>query len=376
LKKLKKILVISGSRAEYYILKNIIEKLSVNFITQVLIHAGHLQNFYGNSHKNIERNKAKIIFSNTNIGKSNSENLIVKSMSKQMLIISKIIKKNKPECILIVGDRTEALAAANVALIYQIPIAHIHGGEVTIGSIDEKIRHAISKISSIHFVTHKKYKHRLIQMGENKKFIKNIGSPSLEILKKKKILSTKDFIRKFNLKPKNFILVSINSENSKIKTKHIIQNTVKILNKNKNFTKVITYPNPDINNSIILETIQKIKKRKDYRVYKYLGDDYSQFLYHCKFIIGNSSSGIIEAPFYKKIFINIGKRQEGRELSKSVFRSNYSQKDINKNILLALKVKKVNCKNNFYKPNTSMNLVKFLKKLNFEKFKYKKFVDL
>ena len=225
MKKIKKILVISGSKAEYYILKKIITKISKNFQTKVLIHAGHLQSLYGKSGNQVDNLlKKKIIKSKTNYGKSNTEETIIKSMSMQMYMISKIIIKFKPDAILIVGDRTESLSAANVALIYQIPLIHIHGGELTLGSIDEKIRHAISKISSIHFVIHDEYKKRLIQMGENKKFIRNVGSPSLEILKDKKILKSSEFFKKFNLESKKFILVSINSENSDKKTENIITN--------------------------------------------------------------------------------------------------------------------------------------------------------
>ena len=377
MKKIKKILVISGSKAEYYILKKIITKISKNFQTKVLIHAGHLQSLYGKSGNQVDNLlKKKIIKSKTNYGKSNTEETIIKSMSMQMYMISKIIIKFKPDAILIVGDRTESLSAANVALIYQIPLIHIHGGELTLGSIDEKIRHAISKISSIHFVIHDEYKKRLIQMGENKKFIRNVGSPSLEILKDKKILKSSEFFKKFNLESKKFILVSINSENSDKKTAEIIRNTISVLNKNKKLMKVITYPNPDINNSVIINSINRIKKREDYKVYKFLGDNYCQFLAHCKFMIGNSSSGIIEAPFFKKIFVNIGNRQKGRILSNTIINSSYSKKDIVKKIKLAQLQKKIKYNNKFYKSNTAMNIVNYLKKCNLEDFKYKKFIDL
>ena len=377
MKKIKKILIISGSKAEYYILKKIITKIIKNFQTRVLIHAGHLQTLYGKSGNHVDiLLKKKIIKSKSNWGKSNTEETIIKSMSIQMNLISKIIKKFKPDAILIVGDRTESLSVANVSLIYQIPLIHIHGGELTLGSIDEKIRHAISKISSIHFVIHNEYKKRLMQMGENKKFIRNFGSPSLEILKEKKILTSSQFFKKFKLKSKDFILVSINSENSNKKTAQVIKNTILALNKYKNFIKVVTYPNPDINNSVIINSINKVKKREDYKVFKFLGDNYCQFLAHCKFMVGNSSSGIIEAPFFKKIFVNVGNRQKGRILSNSIINSSYDKKDIIKNIKLAHLQKRLNYNKSFYKSNTAMNIVRYLKKCNLEDFKYKKFIDL
>jgi len=377
LKKIKKILVISGSKSEYFILKKIITKISKNFETKVLIHAGHLQSLYGKSGNHVDNLlKKKIIKSKSNWGKSNTEETIIKSMSIQMSLISKILKKFKPDAILIAGDRTESLSVANVALIYQIPLIHIHGGELTLGSIDEKIRHAITKISSIHFVIHDEYKKRLMQMGENKKFIRNVGSPSLEFLKDKKILKSNEFSKKFNLVSKKFILVSINSENSNKRTAEVIRNTISALNKYKNFMKVITYPNPDINNSVIINSINGIKKREDYKVYKFLGDNYCQFLAHCKFMVGNSSSGIIEAPFFKKTFVNIGNRQKGRILNNSIINSSYNKKDILKKIKLAQLQKKIKYKNDFYKSNTAMNIVNYIKKCNLEDFKYKKFIDL
>lgn len=377
MKKIKKILVISGSKSEYFILKKIITKISKNFETKVLIHAGHLQSLYGKSGNHVDNLlKKKIIKSKSNWGKSNTEETIIKSMSIQMSLISKILKKFKPDAILIAGDRTESLSVANVALIYQIPLIHIHGGELTLGSIDEKIRHAITKISSIHFVIHDDYKKRLMQMGENKKFIRNVGSPSLEFLKDKKILKSNEFLKKFNLESKKFILVSINSENSNKRTAEVIRNTISALSKHKNFMKVITYPNPDINNSVIINSINGIKKREDYKVYKFLGDNYCQFLAHCKFMVGNSSSGIIEAPFFKKTFVNIGNRQKGRILNNSIINSSYDKKDILKKIKLAQLQKRIKYKNDFYKSNTAMNIVSYLKKCNLEDFKYKKFIDL
>ena len=213
-------------------------------------------------------------------------------------------------------------------------------------------------------------------MGENKKFIKNFGSPSLEILKDKKILKPKEFMKKFKLESKKFILVSINSENSYKRTAETMKNTISALNKYKNYIKVVTYPNPDINNAIIIKLIDKIKKNKDYKAYKFLGDDYSQFLAHCKFMVGNSSSGIIEAPFFKKRFVNIGNRQKGRILCDSILSASYTKKDIAKKIKIADLQKKIKYSNSFFKPKTSVNIIKCLKKHNLEDFKYKKFIDL
>ena len=309
---------------------------------------------------------------------SNSKKYVSISFAKQIKKISSVLLKENPLLIVITGDRTESLSAACASVINYIPIVHLHGGELTFGSLDEKIRHSISKLSSFHFVSHIRYKKRLIQLGEEKKNIKIIGSPSLNNLYKKKnnlkyeheILNIKD------LSSNNFILVCLNSCLELFETETLSKKLFKFLDKIK-IKKLVTYPNPDVNNQFIIDEIHKRKKRKDYIIYKYLGDNFYIFLKHCKFFIGNSSSGIIEAPYFNKLFVNLGTRQDGREYSKNttILVRNFGY--LNYNLLKKIEKKIKNKSDNLYfKKNSSKVFIKGIKDAIKKNLLKKKFIDI
>jgi len=323
----------------------------------------------------IKNNKFQFI--KTNSGKSNSTKTLSKSFSDQVEKVSLLLKKQSPSIVILVGDRSETLASAIAATHNQIPIVHIHGGEVSYGSIDEKLRHCITKLSSFHLVSHYLYKKRLLQLGENKKTIKVIGSLSLDSISKKKIIKKEEFFKKYKDVSKKFILVSLGSSLNDKDIKKTSKELFSTLDKYKNLDKIITYPNSDLHNHNILREINIRKKRKDYKIFNSLGENYIHFLKHCHFMIGNSSSGIIEAPHFKKMFFCLGNRQDGRLFSKNSTIKIYKLQTIQKNIQQFLKSKKkIKADNLYFKKNSALNTIKFLKKINLTNVNYKQFVDL
>lgn len=375
--KISKILFVSGTRADFYIIKNLFLKTSRFIPSKIVLHAGLLQTFYGNISKEIFKKipDKNIISIKTNYKKSNKSKEILKSFSNQIQKIGTILINEKPDVVTIVGDRTEALASAVAALLNKIPILHVHGGELSFGSLDERIRHAISKLSSFHFVSHIKYKKRLQQMGEKKDKIKVIGAPGLENYEKLKF-DKNFFLNTYNLIDKRFVLVTLNSYLSKFETKHFASIMFRDLDK-LNVTKIITYPNPDIHNQIIIDKIEKRTNRSDYRIFKYLGSEYPKFLKHCEFIVGNTSSGIIEAPYFNKIFVNLGSRQNGREISKNTtINVSMKAKSLNKIFKKLLNKKKIKSRNLYYKKNCLNLFFDTLKNIDKNELETKNFIDI
>jgi len=376
-KKIQNIYFISGTRAEYYIIKDLFIYLKKFFKSKLILHSDNF-NFRKNYLKeNLFKNKSNFKFIKTNTGKSNDVKSISSSFSNQVKILSSYLYEQKPSVIILTGDRSDTLATAIAATFNQIPIIHIHGGELSFGSIDEKFRHSISKLSNFHLVSHNNYKKRLIQLGEKKENIKVIGSLSLDSIRKENIPNKSDFFRLNNFLNRKYILVSLNSSSSEENIANISLKLFEALDNYKKIMKVVTIPNSDLFNTHIIKEILKRKKRKDYIIYQTLGNRYMHYLKYCQFIIGNSSSGIIEAPYFNKLFVNIGDRQDGRLYSKRSTIKIYKLNNLNKEIKKILESKKkIVSKNLYFKKNSKKIALNFIKKIKLENVNYKKFIDL
>ncbi len=369
--KKKKICIISSSRAEYGILKDLIIKLKYakKFKTKVLVTGSHLIPKYGSTIENIKKDKIQIDYKIKIKLNKNDKYSIIKDMSDYLQKFSNAFKKINPDLILVTGDRYEILCAAIVANILRIKLAHIHGGETTLGSYDDGARNAITKLSNFHFVSTAKYKTKVIQMGEDPKNVFNVGSLSVEnlirIRKKNNFLNN---ILNFNFNKKR-ILISYHSLTTNIKKgRKDLNELLNSLKKIKDTFIVFSYPNHDVDSDYIIKKINKfVKKNKNSKVFKFVGqENYYQLLKNFDCIIGNSSSGIIEAPSAEIPSINIGERQEGRIMSKSIFNIKA------KNVLTTLKKiyklkdrKKINFNNPYQKKNTTKNIILKLNKINF-----------
>ena len=378
-----KIFLVTSTRADFGIFKNLISDLKkTNYFNLKIIATGtHFSKKHGFSFSEIKNQKVEIYKKVVITNNVSSPKSLLNDMSILSKSISFLIEKDKPDLFIVLGDRYEIFAVALSAYLNKVPIAHIHGGEVTHGSLDDGFRHCISKMSNLHFVSHNAYKKRLIQMGENPKTVYNVGSLGVENIYKTKLLSKKELEKslKINLK-KNILLVCLQPEITKTLTINLVNETLSALKFYNDKSIIFTMPGADLYNDIIFKKIFKFTKRNSNCVlFKTLGSQkFLSFLKIADVIIGNSSSGILEMPTFKKPTINIGDRQKGRVKSNSIVDVFPKKKLIKKKIDFVYS-KKFNTKNiiNPYKKlNTSKKIISILQNINLEKYKNKKFYDI
>lgn len=375
---MKKIIFVTGTRADYGKIKSLIRTLQndKNYKTHIFVTGMHNLKRFGSTYDELRLDKIKNIFRFNNQLKLNNLDLI---LSKTIQGFNSYVKNIKPDLVVIHGDRIEALGCALVSSLNNILTAHIEGGEVS-GTIDEIIRHAVSKLSHYHFVTNNTAKKRLVQMGELKKNIFIIGSPNIEIIKSKDLPSLSLVKKKYKINYQNYAISLIHSDTNYLKSlKKDIKIYFKALNQsNKNF--VLLYPNNDPGSEIIFNEIKKInKKNKNFRILPSMRFEYYlTLLKNSKFIIGNSSSGIMEAPFYGIPTVNVGFRQFRRAEMLSIKNCNFSFKNILSKIEDCSKIRGKYKKNTFFGLGNSYKLFQnILNKKNFWKKNYnKQFQDL
>ena len=256
----KKILIFTGSRSEYGILKSIIFQLKgiKNFDTKILVSGTHLNKKFGETIKEIYQDKLNsLVIIRTLHDSTNRQNISI-AISSGIKKISKYFEKNKPDLVLLVGDRYELYSIAITCLIYNVPICHVHGGESTYGLIDDYVRHSITKMATFHFVSNEIYKNRIIQMGEESKNIICSGSPSIDILKKMSFYNKKKLEKLLNITflKKIFVITYHPITTNKKKTLSEITNLLNALSNFKNFSIIFTLPNFDDNSDLVIKKIK------------------------------------------------------------------------------------------------------------------------
>ena len=378
-----KIFLVTSSRADFGLLKNLISELYKikDFDLKIIATGSHFSKKHGFSFQEIKSEKIKIykkILITNNIKSSRS---LLNDMSLLSRSTSSLIKKNKPDLFIVLGDRYEVFAITLSAYLEGIPIAHIHGGELTQGSLDDGFRHCITKMSNFHFVTHEIYKKRVIQLGENPHSVYNVGSLGTENIYKTNLFNKEDLQKflKINFK-KNILVICIHPEITKKLTLNLVNEITAALNYYPDKTIIFTMPGSDLFNDIIFKKIISfVNKNTNSFLFRNLGSRrYLSLLQVADVIIGNSSSGILEMPIFGKPTINIGHRQEGRIKAKSII--NVAPKRLMiKKVIDSIYKKRINKKNSFnYKKekNVSKKIVSILKKINIKKSQTKKFYDI
>lgn len=382
--KRRKICVITSSRADYGQLKPLIKLINKDkkLILKLVVSGSHLVKNLGFTQKEIKKDKIKISSRvNLNI-KGFSEKQICNYTGEAIKKFSKCFSNLNPDIILVLGDRYEIFSAVTSALILNIPVAHLHGGEITLGVIDDAFRHSITKMSDIHFTVNRNFRNRVINMGENPKNVYEVGSLSAENIKSAKFLSKNEIENKFKFKfLKNNFVVTIHPERVYSRTIELTKNLLGELKKLKNTLIIFTSPNHDAHGGIIKNHIKKyIKTNKNGIFVESFGyQNYISCLKISDGVIGNSSSGLNEAPYLKIGSINIGIRQKGRPLEKSVISAGIKKNQIGKAIkkLLTLKKnKKKYSKFNYYRPsNAKLKILKILKSKKIKDIKTKIFFN-
>lgn len=369
---MKKIVsILTATRAEYGLLKPIMIKLREfdDIDVRIVVTGMHLRPEYGLTYKDIEKDGLTIDKKIDILDDSDTAAAISKAMGKAMINFADYYEELKPDLLIVLGDRYETLAVSCVAMNAKIPIAHLHGGETTEGAIDESVRHAITKMSYLHFTSTEEYRKRVIQLGEAPDRVFNVGAIGVENVKNLTLLSKEELgqILDFEL-IKPYGIITYHPET--LENKDVEVQFMELLNgidMYPNLDYIFTKANADANGRVINQLIdQYVAKRKNSIAFESLGTiRYLSAMKYCAMIIGNSSSGIIEAPSFGVPTINIGDRQKGRLQGDSVINCNANKDDIIKAIKQALNIEFRETLKNTINPYgdgiaTSDNIVKII----------------
>jgi len=334
----KKLLFITGTRADYGKIKSVIKKtINEKFNVRIFVTGMHLSKKFGETFHEVKKNfNRHHIFKFKNFKNNLSQDII---LANTIYGVSKFLKKFKPDMVIVHGDRVESLACAISASFNNILVAHIEGGEIS-GNIDEHIRHSISKLSHIHLVSNKIAKNRILKMGELKKNVFEVGSPDIDIMSSKNLPNINQVKERYGINFKKYCIGMFHPVTSEIKkTKNQTEIFLKSLVKsNQNF--ILIYPNNDPGNEFIIKAYKKLNNLNQFRIIKSMRFEFFlTLLKNSDLIIGNSSCGVIEAPFYGIPTINIGNRQNKRSKENSIINITFNEKLIRRNIKKYIKIK-------------------------------------
>ena len=367
---MKKIFIVTSNRADYGLMSNLIYllKKQKDIRLKLIVTGSHLEKKYGYTINEILADKInpdhilKIPLKTTDPKKN------IESISNYMKNFSKFFNEKKPDLLILLGDRYEIFSIAVSAFIHKIPIVHLYGGESTIGVFDDFFRYSISKTAKYHLVSNKLYAKKLVSLGKSKNNIFTVGSLGCENIKMMSFENPSNLEKKFKFKfLKKNILVSFHpetlSEDYGLKGFNIL---LASLSKFKDIRIIFTGTNPDILNQKILTQIKKFNSinKNSKLIYSMGKKGYLSCLKYCNLLIGNSSSGVIEAPSVNTPSINLGTRQEGRLFAKSVINVKFNKRLIIKNINKILNNKKIKkVINPYYKKNTTNEIIRIVKKI-------------
>ncbi len=368
---MKKIVFLTGTRADFGKIKTLIQSVEehANFEAYVFVTGMHLQELYGFTLIEIQRCNFSNIHTFVN---HTDETTMDLTLAKTIEGFSTYIKQVNPDLIVIHGDRVEALAGAIVGSLNNILVAHIEGGEVS-GTIDELIRHSTSKMSHIHFVSNELAKKRLIQMGELEESIFPIGSPDIDIMFSNDLPSLETVKRYYQIPFQNYALAMFHPVTTEEKLmEEYAENFVSALLEDTHHY-IIVYPNNDLGSSKIIKAYEKFKSNDRFRIFPSLRFEYFLTLMkNAQFVIGNSSAGVREAPYYGIPVINIGSRQQNRVTNSDIIHVDYSKEIITEALTSIHTHEILPSKNDFGKGNSAQLFLEVLKndslwKLNHQK---------
>jgi UDP-hydrolysing UDP-N-acetyl-D-glucosamine 2-epimerase len=383
----RKICIVTGTRAEYgllyWLMKEIQEDPDLGL--QIIATGMHLSPEFGLTYQKIEEDGFHIdekvemlLSSDTPVG-------IAKSVGLGVIGFADALARQKPDIMVILGDRFEILAAAQAAIIAKIPIAHIHGGETTEGAIDEAIRHAITKMSHFHFTAAEPYRRRVIQLGETPDRVLNYGAPGLDNLKKIRLLNRASFEKAidFQLGKLSFLVSYHPVTLSDTMPEKSFNELLNAVDQFPGATIIFTKANADTAGRIINHKIDNYNEKNPVRtkVFASMGQLlYLSAIKNADLVIGNSSSGIVEVPAFHKPTVNIGKRQQGRLKADSIIDCEETEQAIvdaiKKGVSPEFKKISRSTKNPYGQENASLKIKEYLKKVSLQNILMKKFYDV
>ena len=382
---MRKICVVTGSRAEYGILRGLMKaiKNDPDLTLQVIATNQHLSMLQGETYKEIEHDGFTIdykVFMADDDAPDNANNT-AKSISRGVSGFADAFDALKPDLLLILGDRYEMLAVASTALIYKIPIAHLHGGEITEGAFDDAIRHAITKMSHLHFTSTEVYRKRVIQLGEQPDRVFNVGALGVENVMKNDFMTKEELEHSLNFRmtDKCFLCTYHPVTLSNMSSETQVLNLLQALDDYKVYHIIFTYSNSDTNSQIIIKRIREYVDQNQVRCMfiPSLGQRrYFSALKYVKAVLGNSSSGIIEVPSFGIPTVDIGDRQKGRIAANSVMHCGYSTEEIKECLEKVIAYKSNKIDNPYYKEGTCGAILKVIKTYPLDNIVQKHFYDL
>ncbi|MDF2803980.1 MAG: UDP-N-acetyl glucosamine 2-epimerase [Anaerocolumna sp.] len=367
----KKICVLTATRAEYGLLKPIIEKLQLipEFDVKVVATGAHVSPEFGLTYKEIEKDGIMIDKKIDILLSADTPAAISKSMGLAMIGFADYFESHRPDMLIVLGDRYETLAVATVAMNLRIPIAHLYGGETTEGAIDESIRHAITKLSFLHFTSIEEYRNRVIQLGEDPERVFCVGAIGIENILNEKLMSKPELEKSINFQlDKPYAMVTfhpVTLEDNRAEEQ--VRALLEVCALYRDIKFIFTKANADAGGRLINNLIDDFIDKNDHTIaFTSLGmTRYLSALKYCTMVIGNSSSGLVEAPSFDVPTVNIGDRQKGRLQASNVINCKPIKDEIKNAIEVALskefKQKAKNTINPYGDGNTSQKIVDTIK---------------
>lgn len=384
---MRKIAVLTGTRAEYGLLYWIIKAIHKNpeLELQLIATGAHLSPEFGMTIKEIEKDGFPVAEKVEMLLSSDTEGAIAISMGIGMIGFAKAYERLRPDILLVLGDRFEILSAVSAAVPFKIPVAHIHGGESTEGAMDEQFRHAITKMSHIHFPAASVYADRIIQMGENPDSVFCFGAPGLDNIHKLQLLNKAQLSRELGLPNKmpwgivTYHPPTLEETSIKVQIKELLSAVEKF----SGICWVFTMPNADTGSRTIINALKDYSQRRpdNTRLYSSLGQKrYLSLLKYADIMLGNSSSGIIEAPSFRLPVVNIGDRQKGRLRAENIIDVSECKKDkiviaIKRAVAKGFRDSLRGLKNPYGNGDASKRIVDVLKKISLAKAVKKQFCE-
>ena len=385
---MRKVCIFTGTRAEYGIMSRLFSLIDNDADLQLQIIATnmHLSPEFGLTYKEIEADGFHIDKKVEMLLSSDTPNGTVKSMGLALIGFADALGDLKPDVAVILGDRYEMLAAAEACLIYKIPVAHLYGGEITEGAYDDAIRHCISKLSHLHFTSTEEYRNRVIQLGESPERVKYVGALGVDNIRNEEIMSLEELedSLKFKLGEK-FLLVTfhpVTMENATAAEQ--CDSLLKALSEiNSNYQLLFTLPNSDTDGRVIINKINDYVSAHSDKAFAITSLGKRRYYSALKFataVVGNSSSGLVEAPSFHIPTLNIGNRQQGRTRGESVIDVVATYEGIRKGLNIALSTDFINRAKNAHNPyekeNTLLEIFNTIKTYPLEGLIQKHFYDL
>ncbi len=384
---MRKICIVTGSRAEYGLLSRLMKLIDndVELCLQIIATNMHLSPEFGLTYKEIEADGFKIDKKVQMLLSSDTANATAKSVGIATIGFADAFEDLQPNLLLVLGDRFEILAAVTAALFYKIPIAHLHGGEITEGAYDDAIRHAITKMSHLHFTSTEEYRKRVIQMGEEPSRVFNVGAIGIDNIKHLHLFSRQELEEDINFQfGENCVLVTfhpVTLENNTAQEQ--IQNLLQALLSVDNLRIIFTLPNSDAGGRIIIQMIYQFVEKNKNRSIAFTSMGQLRYLSALQFmsaVVGNSSSGIVEVPSFGIPTLNIGNRQQGRLKANTVVDCEPTYKDIREKLLLVLSLdfnnKYKKAPNPYQKDNTANEIFSIIKNVQLSKLIQKSFYNI